>query len=114
VLDEHEGSRAVMLFLLQRLGCSYLAVDTVEAAFEAIATFAPHAVVYEWNLRRGTGRGLARRLRELAGDRPLAIVAVSSLDEPNDFCDDEQVDAYFTKPFLATDLASVVASFGQR
>ncbi len=114
VLDEHAGSRAVMGFALQQLGCTQLAVDTCEAALAALDTFLPHAVIYEWNLRKGSGLGLARRLRERSKDRRLSIVAVSSLDEPSDFRVREPVDAYLTKPFRAAELATIVSSLGRR
>ena len=81
-------------------------VGTAAAAIAAIDSFRPEIVILEWSFRDGSGRGLAAalRARSLTHGQPLLVIAFSSLDEPPEFRSSEQVDAYFTKPALASDI----------
>lgn len=98
MIDDHAGSRAVMCCALEVRGHVCLPVATEAAAVAAIDGFQPDIVILEWNLRDGTGRGIARRLRSRPGAGDYLIIVVSTVEEPPGFCEEEAVDAYFTKP----------------
>ncbi len=81
-------------------------VVTAAAALASIDSFRPEIVILEWSFRDGSGRGLtaALRSRSLAHGQPLLIIVASALDEPPEFRSGEQIDAYFTKPILVSDI----------
>jgi len=110
VLDEHDLSRAVLRALLVRDGYECCEVETFTAALTAIETFDPHIVIYEPHLRAACCVGIARsfRSRARARGRSLVLIAISALDEPEDFRSREDVDAYLTKPFRAEELHEVL------
>ena len=100
VLDEHDGSRAVMCQLLRMRGHGcWPALDSTGALL-AVEALRPDVVLYEWCLRGGGGLGLAEKMRSASAKdgRVVRVAAVSVLTEPAGFRVRELVDAYFTKP----------------
>jgi DNA-binding response OmpR family regulator len=108
VVDEHYPSVAVLCHALTSHAYICIGVTSAAAALDVILSFRPDAVVYEWNLRDGKGIGLAKRLRDLS-PQEIMLIALSALDEPENFCANEQVDAYVTKPFDLAQLESMFA-----
>jgi len=107
VVDDHGPSIAVLCHALTSRGHTCEGVRTATDALRCVDRFQPQVVLYEWNLRDGGGLGLASRLR--AASRSVAIVIVlSALNEPDEFCATEHVDAYLTKPFDVSQLESVL------
>ena len=101
IVDDHRPSVEVLRHVLISRGHECACADDVPGALESLQLFRPDAVIYEWNLRAGAGRGLAHRLRAAStefGAVPL-IITISTLDEPTEFIRDEAVDAYMVKPF---------------
>ncbi len=97
VLDDHAGSRAVMCRALELRGYVCWEASDEASARSVIAASTPDVVLFEWHLERRPARGLAARLRGLART-PMRVIAVSTMDEPADFRDQEGVDGYLTKP----------------
>ena len=111
VVDDHGPSIAVLCHALRSRGYACEAVSTATDALNCVCRFQPQVVFYEWNLRDGAGIGLAARLR--AASRSVAFVIVlSTLNEPDEFCDSEHVDAYLTKPFDVGQVESVLGRLG--
>lgn len=111
LVDEHVPSLRSMSYALSLCGhvCDW--AESAGAAMVAIDGFAPECVVLEWNLKSGSGFGLARALRErsTALGRPLIIFAVSAVDEPNGFATREGIDQYFVKPVWMIRIAEALA-----
>lgn len=108
VLDEHLPSLTVAMHFLTSRGYKGCVAQRADEAIACVESFRPHFVFYEWNLRAGGGIGLARELRAVAAPSKLIIAALSAQDEPAGFSDREGIDAYFSKPFGASDLAAFV------
>lgn len=110
VLDDHAGSRTITKYVLEGAGHICDAVANARAALASISTFTPDVVLYEWDLRGDAGIGLPARLRERSTRlaRALVIIAVSVIDEPDDFRARESVDDYFTKPLDLGALARLI------
>ena len=108
VVDEHAPSVAVLGHSLTSLGHTCKGVTSAAEAVDCIVAFAPDVVLYEWNLRDGEGIGLAKRLRAASGC-VMTVIALSTLNEPQEFRANEQVDAYVTKPFDVAQLECLLA-----
>jgi DNA-binding response OmpR family regulator len=111
VLDEHEGSNLVISCALTLLGHTCKTAESLTTAFALLPSFRPDIVIYEWMLQRANGVGLAARLRaalDACMVTPL-IVVLSTQNEPARFREREHIDAYFTKPFHATDLEEILS-----
>lgn len=108
VLDEHVPSLTVAMYFLTSRGYKGCVAERAAEAIACVESFRPQFVFYEWNLRSGGGIGLARGLRAVAAPNKLFIAALSALDEPAGFSDREDIDAYFSKPFDASNLAEFV------
>lgn len=104
LLDEHPGSRRMLRFVLGTSGHHVASVGTPDEAMEVLRDFRPDAVVYDWDTRTGPLLGFGRQVRELVLT-VRAVIVMSTRDEPADFCTEEGVDAYFTKPCAMGDLA---------
>lgn len=68
----------------------------------------PDVVLYEWRIIDGVG--LARRLRRAFHQRRIAIIALSTQSEPNNFSVDEGVAAYNHETLSRGSVAEGVAS----
>lgn len=113
VVDDHAPSIAVLCHALTSRGHACEAVSTATDALNCVDRFQPQVVFYEWNLRGGQVCGLAARLR--AASRSVAFVIVlSTLNEPDEFCENELVDAYLTKPFDVGQVESVLYRLSRR
>ena len=108
IFDEHAPSLAVLCRTLRSRGYTCDVASNVADALAGVASLRPDVVIYEWSLRDGSGLGLGRKLRAASGSVTTVIV-VSALNEPERFCETEQVDVYFVKPFDVTRLESVLA-----
>ena len=108
VIDEHGPSVVVLCHALSSRGHTCIGVSSASEAVDCITAFQPDVVFYEWNLGNGEGIGLAKRLRD-ASTCVTTVIAVSVLNEPDDFRTNEQVDAYVMKPFDAAELESILA-----
>lgn len=99
IVDEHVPSLVILSNVLRARGHTCENARCATSAIARVRTFRPEVVLYEWNLRDGRGLGLARSIRRAAvGFSPL-IIALSTLDEPEDFRRNEEIDEYVTKPF---------------
>lgn len=100
VIDDHPLSITVLSRTLILRGHRCMSASNIVDSLACMVSFQPDVVMYEWNLRAG-GRGISKRLREAASPRTLYVIAVSTLDEPENFRVAEDVDAYEVKPFDA-------------
>ena len=109
MIEDHAISRRVMCYVLGLRGHVCEAAESGRTALAAIDRFEPDVAILEWSLRDGSGRGLAQELRarSVARGRPLAIVAVSTSDEPDGFRGREGIDAYFTKPAIIEEIEAM-------
>ena len=118
IVDDHALSRNSVALMLKLRGYEAHAVATVDGALAPIETFAPDIVVLEWAFRSAPelGRGLAARMRSRSAllGRALAVIVTSHAEQPPDFREQEEIEAYFTKPvaphILVSAIAAVVAS----
>jgi CheY-like chemotaxis protein len=110
LLDDHEGSRYVMRHALMSFGHDCKAVSSTRAALLAVETYGPEVIIYEWYTRTDERIGLSLRFRERTapGVKALAIIVLSSADEPEGFRDREDIDAYLTKPMKPAELELVL------
>jgi CheY-like chemotaxis protein len=106
MLEDHEGSRYVMRQALTALGHDCKAVSTTRAVLSAIETYEPDVIIYEWYTRTDERIGLSVRLRQRveSTERTIAILILSSIDEPEGFREREAIDAYLTKPMNLAEL----------
>jgi DNA-binding response OmpR family regulator len=100
VLDEDKISRTVMKHAFAIRGHDVRVVSTALEGVAAVAAAQTDVVVYDWSFRDESGVGLAKQLRA-ASATPLAIVALTVLDEPDGFREREDIDDYIVKPALA-------------
>lgn len=114
VVDEHALSRKVVALMLKMSGHETLAVASVADALDSIVTFGPDVVVLEWVFRRAPeiGRGLAATMRARSAElgRALNVIVASHADQPPTFLDEEEVDAYLTKPVAPQVLLLAIAT----
>jgi two-component system, OmpR family, response regulator len=113
IVDDHAPSVAVLALALTSRGYTCEAVSDAAEAVECVARFEPDVVFYEWRVEGGSGLGLADRLRA-ASRAAITVIALSTHDEPDDFCANEGVDAYLTKPFDMMELDCVLAKYTDR
>jgi CheY-like chemotaxis protein len=99
VVDADQSSRTVLKHAYELRGHSVVVASSADDAVAAVAIHAPEVVIYDWSFRDQSGLGLASALR-VTSSTPMAIVALSVLDEPDGFCARENVDAYIVKPAL--------------
>jgi two-component system phosphate regulon response regulator PhoB len=111
-MDDHEDVRSMLCAALTHRGHECQNVGTCAEALQALASYVPDVVVFEWALRTESGVGLAQELRERASSLgyALVIIVLSVRDEPSGFVRREQVDAYATKPLTVDDLEALVAT----
>jgi DNA-binding response OmpR family regulator len=100
VLDGDRISRTVMKHAYVMRGHDVRVASTASEGIAAVASTQIDVVIYDWSFRDESGVGLAQRLRA-ASATPLAIVALSVLDEPDGFREREGIDDYVVKPALA-------------
>ncbi len=112
IVDDHEASRLGTCHVLALCGHVCFTAGTAPAAMDAIDVFRPEAVVLEWKLAGGAGRGLTHALRTkaAASSRKLVVLVVSTSDEPDGFRERELVDAYFTKPISMIRIAEMLVA----
>lgn len=114
IVDDHPLSRNSVALMLKLRGYDVLAVATAEEALASITTFAPDVVVLEWAFRgmpeRGRGLSATMRTRSALLGRALSVIVTSHVDEPHGFRDEEDVEAYFTKPVAPHVLDSAITS----
>lgn len=114
LIDDHPGSLLVLRHVLRSQGHVCEGVQSVESALALIPAFQPQVILYEWHLRGGRGLGLPRRLRAQSAARRIAIVALSTANEPDGFVEREGIDGYINKPFCPTQLDALLATMGTR
>ncbi len=114
LIDDHPASFVVLRHALRCHGHTCEAVQSVDKALALIPLFHPQVILYEWYLPGGSGLGLGHRLRAqcTAHETPSAIVALSTLNEPEGFVEREGVDGYVNKPFCPEQLDALLASVG--
>lgn len=112
LIDDHPGSLLVLRHVLRSHGHACEGVQGAEPALLMVPVFQPQVIIYEWHLRNGRGIGLARRLRArcAAAQHQVAIVALSTLEEPDGFVEREGVDLYVNKPFCPEELDALLAN----
>lgn len=105
VVDDLALNRDVATQLLSRIGASFHAVDSGEAAVEAVQTQRYQAVLMDVHMPGISGHEAARRIRELDIVQPRIIaLSASVLDEDKQEAADAGMDAYLTKPLLLREL----------
>jgi DNA-binding response OmpR family regulator len=98
LLEDHEGARFVMRQALAALGYECRAVASAKSLLQAVVTFEPDVIIYEWATRTEQRVGLSQQIREKAGLHPVVVIVLSAVDEPAGFRASERIDAYLTKP----------------
>jgi CheY-like chemotaxis protein len=73
VVDDDRSAAHLLSRLLTRLGCEVKAVDSGEAALDALAGFAPQAVIADQEMPAMKGNELARRIRSGSAPWPVLI-----------------------------------------
>jgi CheY-like chemotaxis protein len=106
VIDADQISRTVFKHTFAMRGHKVRLAATPAEALELVALEPPDVILYDWSFRDQSGLGLAKSLRA-ACKSPVAIVALSVLDEPDDFRCREDVDDYIVKPALAESIEQV-------
>jgi DNA-binding NarL/FixJ family response regulator len=108
VADSDPGSRDEIVGLLERLGCLVQAVDTGEAALEAIRRERPGVVVLDVELAGLSGYQVCRELRDEFGETlPIMFVSAGRADPADEIAglllgaDDYLVKPLKTDQFLA-------------
>jgi DNA-binding NarL/FixJ family response regulator len=85
VADSDAGSRGEIVGLLERLGCLVQAVDTGDAALEAIRRERPGVVVLDVHLDGISGYEVCRELRDEFGETlPIMFVSGARPDPANE------------------------------
>ena len=113
IVDDHAPSVAVLSHALASRGYKCEAVCDAAEAVACVGSFEPDVVFYEWRLEAGSGLGLAKQLRA-ASTIAITVIALSTHDQPDDFCATEGVDVYLTKPFNVTELDCALARSADR
>lgn len=110
VVEQHKASAAVLRLMLASRGHSCEVAETIEQALDYVRIFRPHVVFYEW-FQPG-GRDFARAARSIAesGERRLAVITLSTQEEPPDFRETAEVHGYIVKPYRAEEIEAVIAS----
>lgn len=111
VVDDDRSAAHLLSRLLARLGCNVQAVNSGEAAMQALADFAPQAIITDQEMPGMNGNELALQIRGGAGPRPI-LIALSGHDPgtpqsprtPSDF------DYVLTKPAGLEALERLLAS----
>lgn len=80
-----------------------LALESVEAALDALATYAPDLVVADVNLPDGSGLDLVRGIRTKFGDR-IGVIVTSGLALSPSEAVRSGADLFVQKPFMTGDL----------
>jgi CheY-like chemotaxis protein len=99
VVDSDAISRTVFKHTYVPRGHHVWLAKTAGEALELAASEPIEVVIYDWSFRDNSGVGLAAKLREACAD-PVAIIALTVLDEPDGFREREDVDDYLVKPAL--------------
>jgi len=100
VVDADQISRTVFKHTFSMRGHTVRLASTPAEALASAAAESPDVIIYDWSFRDRSGLGLAKNLRA-ACPNAVVIVALSVLDEPEDFRCREDVDDYIVKPALA-------------
>jgi len=101
VVDDDDGCRALIVTLLQRIGCTVYEAASGDDALDVARTVRPALVILDVDLPRVTGYEVCRELRDSYGES-LAIMFVSgvraeALDRTAGFL--IGADDYIVKPF---------------
>jgi CheY-like chemotaxis protein len=113
VADDHDDTRDLMRFLLERWGYRVVEAADGAEAVEVAGRVRPSLVLLDIGLPGLDGLGAARRLRECDGLGAVPVVAVSGHAAARDR--DEAFAAgcvgYLTKPFTSAQLSALVTQF---
>ncbi len=100
VVDDNQEAASLLALLLGTAGYEVRTAFDGEAALEAAGRFGPDACLLDINMPGMDGYELARRLRQMASDRPPVLATVTGYgDETHlDRAAEAGFDLHFTKP----------------
>lgn len=103
IVEDDPVLRSMITRTFDLAGHDTLALESLEAATEALEVFTPDLVVCDVNLPDGSGLELACRIRERS-DRRTVVVLSSGFRVPPEQVEASGADTFVEKPFLFTDL----------
>jgi CheY-like chemotaxis protein len=110
VVDDHLDSAEMYAFALDRLNIRSLTAASMEEAYALACARVPDAIVSDLQLAGGSGFDLARRLREDAHTRDVAIIILTGHAGPSTSAEAHAAgcDRFLLKPCLPGDLATAI------
>jgi signal transduction histidine kinase/DNA-binding response OmpR family regulator len=117
VVDDKEDSRLLVREVLTAAGATVEMAESAEEAFEAIASFRPHALVVDIAMPKMDGYSFIRALRALSPERggtipAMALTAYARADDRESALE-AGFQMHVTKPFDPSELAALVAELAQ-
>jgi CheY-like chemotaxis protein len=106
VVDDNRDAADTLRLLLLRWGYFVHAAYSGHQALDAVELEWPRLVILDISMPLMSGYELARRLRDLADDRPLSIWALTALgdDVSRNHALANGFDRHFTKPIKSSEL----------
>jgi CheY-like chemotaxis protein len=113
VVDDQPANRALMEYLLQRLGHQARTVEDAQSAMAAIAQEKPYLILMDVQLPGIDGLELTRRIKGNAATEDIIIVAVTSyaMSGDRETALAAGCDGYLAKPIDMASFSSTVTEF---
>ena len=114
VVDDNRDAADSLADLLRLRGAVVRVCYDGRTALAAFAEFEPDAGLFDVSMPRMDGCELAARLRQLAGDKPLFLVAITAIDGPEETMRETQAgfDLHLTKPADPARVVEALAELG--
>jgi len=114
VVDDNRDAADSLADLLRLRGAVVRVCYDGRTALAAFAEFEPDAGLFDVSMPRMDGCELAARLRQLAGDKPLFLVAITAIDGPEETMREAQAgfDLHLTKPADPARVVEALAELG--
>jgi signal transduction histidine kinase/ActR/RegA family two-component response regulator len=106
IVDDNGDARTTLGWTLQLHGCAVLEMPGGAEALDHAPSFEPDVAVLDLGMPEMDGMTLARRLRDLLGERTPYLIALSGFGQPNDkaLAFDAGFSDYLVKPVGLDDL----------
>ena len=113
VVDDNRDAADSLADLLRLRGAEVRVCYDGRSALAAFMEFAPDAGLFDVNMPRMDGCELASRLRRIAGDRPLFLVAITAMDGAEEVMREATAgfDLHLTKPADPARILEALAAF---
>jgi len=114
VVDDNRDAADSLADLLRLRGADVRVCYDGRAALAMFEEFDPDAGLFDVNMPRMDGCELAARLRQLAGDKPLFLVAITAIEGPEEAMREARAgfDLHLTKPADPARVVAALAAFG--